>query len=108
MRLRKKNSRRAQALVSWIRRQRLAVVAMAERIRRAGRVRGTALTPAYGCFGRQAAGDREAGRAAGGSGSHFLKPSGTDHYGPSVDWADVPPWQQTSFFFIRARGRVFV
>ena len=33
-----------------------------------------------------------------------------DRYGPdgAVDWSDVPPWRQTSFFGIRARGLFFV
>src|SRR4051812_14469420 len=31
-----------------------------------------------------------------------------DRYGQgSVDWRDVPPWRQTSFFGIRAEGQFF-
>ena len=45
--------------------------------------------------------------------SPFLcSPGGSpeDRYGPdgAVDWSDVPPWRQTSFFGIRARGQFFV
>jgi hypothetical protein len=43
-----------------------------------------------------------------GSGSQFLSPPGTEHYGPRVDWADVPAWQKTSFFGLRARGKTFI
>jgi von Willebrand factor type A domain len=33
-----------------------------------------------------------------------------DRYGPDgdLDWSDVPPWRQTSFFGLRARGQFFV
>ena len=33
-----------------------------------------------------------------------------DRYGPDgpVDWNDIPPWRQTSFFGLRARGQFFV
>ncbi len=33
-----------------------------------------------------------------------------DRYGPdgAIDWSDIPPWRQTSFFGIRARGQFFV
>ena len=38
----------------------------------------------------------------------LLAPDGSpeDRYGPdgAVDWSDVPPWRQTSFFGIRARA----
>ena len=45
--------------------------------------------------------------------SPFLaSPDGSpdDRYGPdgAVDWSDIPPWRQTSFFGIRARGQFFV
>jgi hypothetical protein len=40
--------------------------------------------------------------------SDLLRPPGSDRYGPSVDWRDIPPWQQTSFFGVRARGKVFI
>jgi hypothetical protein len=41
--------------------------------------------------------------------SEFLRPPGSsDRYEPRIDWSAVPPWQQTSFFGIRARGRVFI
>ncbi len=43
------------------------------------------------------------------AGSAFLAPPGSDRYDPNgVDWRDVPPWRQTSFFGIRARGQFFV
>ena len=28
-----------------------------------------------------------------------------DPYAPNADWSRVPPWRQTSFFGIRARGK---
>ncbi len=33
-----------------------------------------------------------------------------DRYGPDagIDWAEIPPWRQTSFFGVRARGLFFV
>lgn len=37
----------------------------------------------------------------------LLSPPGSDRYG-KIDWRNVPPWQQTSFFGIRAKGKVFV
>jgi hypothetical protein len=41
--------------------------------------------------------------------SEFLRPPGlSDRYDPNIDWSTIPPWQQTSFFGIRARGRRFV
>lgn len=41
--------------------------------------------------------------------SELLRPPGTNgRYGPPIDWRQVPAWQQTSFFGIRARGRIFV
>jgi hypothetical protein len=45
--------------------------------------------------------------------SEFLMPPGSspnDRYDPDavVDWSEVPPWRQTSFFGIRARGQFFV
>jgi len=41
-------------------------------------------------------------------GSEFLRPPGSDPYGPKVDWTMVPPWRQTSFFGIRAQGKTFI
>jgi hypothetical protein len=42
----------------------------------------------------------------------LLSPGGSpeDRYGPdgAVDWTEIPPWRQTSFFGIRARGQFFV
>jgi hypothetical protein len=42
----------------------------------------------------------------------LLAPGGSpgDRYGPdgAVDWSDVPPWRQTSFFGVRARGLFFI
>jgi hypothetical protein len=32
----------------------------------------------------------------------------TDRYGDGVDWRSLPPWAQTTFFGIRARGQFFV
>jgi hypothetical protein len=43
--------------------------------------------------------------------SDFLRPpsTGTSRYEPgSIDWRDVPPWRQTSFFGVRAQGQFFV
>lgn len=38
-----------------------------------------------------------------------LRPPGSDsRYKPKVDWRTVPPWQQTSFFGIRAQGKTFI
>jgi hypothetical protein len=42
------------------------------------------------------------------SASELLRPPGQDRYAPRVDWASIPPWRQTSFFGVRAQGRVFV
>jgi Mg-chelatase subunit ChlD len=42
----------------------------------------------------------------------LLAPGGSpqDRYGPDADtdWTEVPPWRQTSFFGVRARGLFFV
>lgn len=32
----------------------------------------------------------------------------TSQYGPDVDWSEVPPWRQTSFYGVRAEGKVFI
>ena len=40
--------------------------------------------------------------------SKFLRRPGDTPYAPSVDWSRVPPWDQTSFFGVRARGKFFV
>ena len=44
--------------------------------------------------------------------SFLLSPYGSpeDRYGSdgAIDWSDIPPWRQTSFFGIRARGQFFV
>jgi hypothetical protein len=46
--------------------------------------------------------------------SPFLSPPGSsaspdDRYNPEgTDWSEIPPWRQTSFFGIRARGQFFV
>jgi hypothetical protein len=37
-----------------------------------------------------------------------LLPPGGDSYGEAIDWDAIPPWRQTSFFGVRARGQVFV
>jgi hypothetical protein len=41
----------------------------------------------------------------------LLRPPGSSssRYGPnSIDWREVPPWRQTSFFGIRAQGQIFI
>ncbi len=38
----------------------------------------------------------------------LLRPPGSDPYATPIDWSQVPPWQQTSFFGVRARGQTFV
>jgi hypothetical protein len=46
--------------------------------------------------------------------SLFLTPPGSsasqeDRYNPeATDWSEIPPWRQTSFFGIRARGEFFI
>jgi len=41
--------------------------------------------------------------------SEFLQPPGAGRYDPdNVDWREIPPWRQTSFYGIRARGQVFI
>lgn len=41
--------------------------------------------------------------------SSFLRRPGEERYDPDAnDWRDVPPWKQTSFFGIRAKGKLFV
>ena len=41
--------------------------------------------------------------------SEFLRKPGEDRYDPTAnDWRDVPPWKQTSFFGIRAKGQLFI
>ncbi|MBX6312114.1 MAG: magnesium chelatase [Isosphaeraceae bacterium] len=42
------------------------------------------------------------------SGADRLRPDGSDRYAPKVDWSQIPPWRQTSFFGLRARGQFFV
>jgi hypothetical protein len=42
------------------------------------------------------------------AGSQFLRPPGAGRYDDPPDWRDVPPWRQTSFFGIKARGQFFV
>lgn len=37
-----------------------------------------------------------------------LRAPGEDRYKSRVDWANLPPWRQTSFYGIRAQGQVFV
>ena len=55
------------------------------------------------------------GRADGGptvrsrAAADLLKPPTSDPYGSGeIDWRDVPPWRQTSFFGIRAKGQLFI
>jgi hypothetical protein len=39
----------------------------------------------------------------------LLRPPGSSRYDPNaVDWREVPPWRQNSFFGVRAQGQVFV
>lgn len=40
--------------------------------------------------------------------SELLRPPGSDPYAPSIDWSQVPPWRQTSFFGVRAQGTFFI
>ncbi len=43
--------------------------------------------------------------------SSFLMPPGgqaTDRYGQTLDWNEIPPWKQTSFFGLRAKGLFFI
>jgi hypothetical protein len=48
-------------------------------------------------------------RARSRTGTDFLRPPGSGRYEPDpTDWRDVPPWRQTSFYGIRARGQFFV
>jgi len=55
--------------------------------------------------GRADEGPKVTSRAA----ADLLKPPHSDPYGPGeIDWRDVPPWRQTSFFGIRARGQLFI
>ena len=47
--------------------------------------------------------------SASSAGSEFLRPPGSDRLGPSTsDDLEVPPWRQTTFFGIRARGQLFI
>ena len=55
--------------------------------------------------GRADDGPKITSRAA----ADLLKPPSSDPYGPGeVDWRDVPPWRQTSFFGVRAQGQLFI
>lgn len=58
--------------------------------------------------GTFAAGQEVRSRSSAPPTSEFLRPPGAERYGPEIDWGRVPPWHQTSFFGVRARGRVFV
>lgn len=42
--------------------------------------------------------------------SRFLQEPGAqgDPYSDPIDWAAVPPWRQTSFFGVKAKGQFFV
>lgn len=41
--------------------------------------------------------------------SEFLRVPQASRYDPgAVDWREVPPWRQTSFFGIRAQGQLFI
>jgi len=42
------------------------------------------------------------------SASQFLRAPTNSRYEPGEDWSEVPPWRQTSFFGLRARGQFFV
>ncbi len=84
--------RRRRALAAWL----VALVALA----------GPVDSPAQGpAKGRADEGPKVTSRAA----ADLLKPPDSDRYGPGeIDWRDVPPWRQTSFFGIRARGQLFI
>jgi hypothetical protein len=41
------------------------------------------------------------------SASDLLRPPGSDPY-HEIDWNALPPWKQTSFYGIRAKGQVFI
>jgi hypothetical protein len=36
------------------------------------------------------------------------KPVDTDRYSAGPDWNELPPWRQTSFFGIKAEGKLFI
>lgn len=40
--------------------------------------------------------------------SEFLRRPGADRYQQDEEWSELPPWRQTEFFGIRARGQFFV
>jgi hypothetical protein len=41
--------------------------------------------------------------------SIFLRPPGSDRYDrDDTDWSEIPPWRQTEFFGIRAKGQLFI
>jgi hypothetical protein len=41
--------------------------------------------------------------------SSFLRPPGSaDRYDDEDDWREIPPWRQTEFFGIRAKGQLFI
>jgi len=40
--------------------------------------------------------------------SEFLRPPGAGRYELNEDYREVPPWRQTSFYGIRARGQFFI
>jgi hypothetical protein len=67
---------------------------------------GPANSPAQApAKGRADDGPKVTSRAA----ADLLKPPNSDPYGPGeIDWRDVPPWRQTSFFGIRAQGQLFI
>lgn len=37
-----------------------------------------------------------------------LRSPGDDPYADPIDWATLPPWRQTAYFGVRAKGQVFV
>jgi hypothetical protein len=83
---------RRRARAAWL----LALVALA------GPTAAPAQAPAKG---KGDEGPKVTSRAA----ADLLKPPNADRYGEGeVDWRDVPPWRQTSFFGIRARGQLFI
>ncbi len=41
-------------------------------------------------------------------GSAFLQTPGSNRYDLDNDWREIPPWRQTSFFGLKARGQFFV
>lgn len=41
-------------------------------------------------------------------GARYLTQPGGDPYSGGTDWANLPPWRQTSFFGVRSKGQFFI